>query len=204
MRYNGQLHRTPRYSRVPARDDHGASRCVGRDGRMRPTVQRVLGASDAAAARPARTHASRATRVAPSVAPYGMRVASGPFFGWKARGFDAPARRRDRCAVDPVRHAQTHASSATRVAPSVRHARRTRSILSEEGRAAPASRHAPNGDLRRRPPFHAARCRGGTRGICNIRGCRQPKTPFFCYYFSSRSKIVIFILEFSLQKLVIS
>ena len=138
MRYNGQLHRTPRYSRVPARDDHGASRCVGRDGRMRPTVQRVLGASDAAAARPARTHASRATRVAPSVAPYGMRVASGPFFGWKARGFDARARRRDRCAVDPVRHAQTHASSA-----------------------AHASRHAPE---RRPPTATSVPCRAVPRG----------------------------------------
>ena len=117
-----------------------------------------LGASDAAAARPARTHAAHATRVA--FFTYGMRVASGPCFGRRARGFDALERLRDRRAVDPVRHARTHAAHATRVAfftygmrvasglcfwmKSVRHAR---------------AFMPPNGDLRRRPPFHAARCR---------------------------------------------
>jgi hypothetical protein len=73
---------------------------------------------------------------------------------------DALARLRDRCAVDPVRPARTHAAHATRVAflrtafasqaayafwmKSVRH---TRAVM------------PPNGDLRRRPPFQAARCR---------------------------------------------
>ena len=178
MRYNGQLHRTPRYSRVPARDDHGAPRCVGRDGRMRPTVQRVLGASDAAAARPARSHASSATRVAPSVRH--------------------SRRRRSILRKKGVRHTRAECDARR----SVRTACASQAVhSSDEGRAAHASRHAPE---RRPPTATSVPCRAVPRGICNIRGCRQPETPFFCYYFSSRSKIVIFILEFSLQKLVIS
>ena len=150
MRYNGQLHRTPRYSRVPARDDHGAPRCAGRDGRMRPRMQRVFGC----VGRRCRT---------PCAGACGACDARRFFY--------------------------------------VRHARRKRPMLLDEERAARASLHAPE---RRPPTATAVPCRAVPRGICNIRGCRQPKTEFFCYYFSSRSKIVIFILEFSLQNRVIS
>ncbi len=271
MRYNGQLHRTPRYSRVPARDDHGAPRCVGRDGRMRPTVQRALGASDAAAARPARTHASPATRVAPYVRHARRRRS---VLRMEGARHGALARRRDRCAVDAARHARTHASHATRVA-FLRTACASQAVHSSDGRRAAlmpvrvgatdapsilydtrrrmrrvrraslrpygmrvargpffgrracgtrepscprtatsdgdlrsmprsAARYArvmpPNGDLRRRLPFHAAR---HARHLQHAR-LQTTKNSVFCYYFSSRSKIVIFILEFSLQNTVIS
>ena len=157
MRYNGQLHRTPRYSRVPARDDHGAPRCVGRDGRMRPTVQRVLGASHAAAARPARTHAAHATCVAFLRTACASQAAYA--FGCRA------------CGTMPLRFCATDA-------PSIRYALRGRMRRVRRaslrpcgvrvasgpffGRRACGTREPScprNGDLRRRPPFHAARCR---------------------------------------------
>ena len=160
MRYDGQLHRTPRRSRVPARDDHGAPRCVGRDGRMRPRMQRALGASDASAARHARTHAAHATRVAPYVR--------------HAR------RRRSVLRMKGARHARSHGPNRRRPTATSDGDLRFHAGLC---RAARASHDPPNGDLRRRPPFHVARCRAAraafaTSGVADNQKLRFPVTIF--------------------------
>jgi hypothetical protein len=206
MRYNGQLHRTPRYSRVPERDDHGAPRCVGRDGRMRPTVQRALGASVTSDG-DVRRRPPTATSVPCRAVPRGTRgVMTSERRPPTATSVPCRAVPRGICNIRGcgrmrrMRRASLRTACASQAVHSSDEGRAARASHGPERRPPTASsdgdfrsmrrsaaRHArvmpPNGDLRRRPPFHAARCRAAraafaTSEVADNQKLRFPVTIF--------------------------